>query len=90
MPWIKLQTIRDVAALVTGPRVIAAPEYQGRRGHPVAFGRSYREELLALSGDQGARRLLDNRSQELLLLPCADPGIHRDIDCKGDLAKVAV
>ena len=80
MPWIRPETILAVAETVTGPSVIAAPLYQGRRGHPVAFGRDYGPALMGLSGDEGARRLLAGYSREVILLPCEDSGVVRDID----------
>ncbi len=86
MPWIRPETIRAVAGAVTAPSVIAAPTYQGRRGHPVAFGRDYRRDLLALAGDAGARRLLDAHAPELVLLPCADAAVTRDVDSPAALA----
>ncbi|MDD4880991.1 MAG: nucleotidyltransferase family protein [Gallionellaceae bacterium] len=87
MPWIALATIQTVAGAVTGPHSIAAPTHQGRRGHPVAFGRAYRDELMALGGDEGARRLLAAHAAEVVLLPCADPGILLDIDSPAQLGR---
>jgi molybdenum cofactor cytidylyltransferase len=80
MPWIRPETIHAVAKTVTGTSVIAAPVYRGRRGHPVAFGRGYGAALMALSGDEGARSLLAGFSREVILLPCEDSGVVRDID----------
>ena len=39
--------------------VACAPYYKGRRGHPVLFPRSMFSDLLQLSGDVGARMLLE-------------------------------
>lgn len=86
MPWIRPETIRTVAETVTGPSVIAAPAYQGRRGHPVAFGRDHGPALMALSGDEGARRLLAALPREVVLLPCDDSGVVRDIDIPEEIA----
>lgn len=84
MPWIQPATIRTVADAVTGPRTIAAPQHQGRRGHPVAFGRDYAGELMALQGDTGARHLVETHGKEVVLLPCGDAGVLRDVDLRGD------
>lgn len=80
MPWIRPETILAVAGAVDVPHGIAAPLYQGRRGHPVAFGRDHGPALLALSGDEGARRLLAGFAREVILLPCEDSGAVRDVD----------
>ncbi len=86
MPWIRPETLLAVAETVTGPSVIAAPVYQGRRGHPVAFGRDYGAALMALSGDEGARRLLAGFAREVVLLTCEDSGVVRDIDLPEGIA----
>lgn len=85
MPWIEPETMRAVAGAVTHPSRIAAPTLRGRRGHPVAFGRAYRAQLMALTGDRGARRLLEDHAEQLVLVPCEDAGIVRDIDRREDL-----
>ena len=85
MPWIRPETIRAVAAaLPEAP--IAAPFYNGKRGHPVGFSRVFRHELLALSGDMGAKQVLENHASQIRRLDCDDPGILLDIDLPADLA----
>lgn len=79
MPWIRPETIRAVAAAAS-PDAIVAPVHQGRRGHPVAFGRNYQEELTGLSGDTGARRLFEVHAAHVVLVPCDDEGVLLDID----------
>jgi molybdenum cofactor cytidylyltransferase len=80
MPFIQPHTVaRVVNELQSGAR-LAAPGYQGRRGHPVGFSVRYRDPLLRLSGDEGARNLLRHHAAELVLVDCGDPGVLRDID----------
>jgi molybdenum cofactor cytidylyltransferase len=86
MPWIASDTVRAVAAGVSGPLAIAAPLHRGRRGHPVAFGAGHGAALAALSGDAGARDLLRAEAGNLTLVPCADAGVLRDVDRIEDLA----
>jgi molybdenum cofactor cytidylyltransferase len=90
MPWIQPQTIRSIAVAVTDPRAIAAPLHQGRRGHPVAFGGAYGQDLMKLDGDLGARRLLDAHARKIILLPSADPGVLRDVDVPEQLGAESV
>jgi molybdenum cofactor cytidylyltransferase len=80
MPFIAPSTLRAVTTAVREPLGIAAPLYGGRRGHPVAFGRGHGAALSRLSGDAGARALLQAHAGSLLLLPCDDPGVLQDID----------
>ena len=85
MPFLRPATIALVAAAVAEGAVLAVPSLGGRRGHPVGFAASLREELLALEGDEGARRVLQGHAAALRLLEVDDPGIHRDVDTPRDL-----
>ncbi len=88
MPFIQPATIQRLAEAVAGGATIAAPSFNGERGHPVGFGVLLRSELEALSGDEGARRVLKRHAASIRLIETDDPGIHRDIDRPEDLHKV--
>ena len=83
MPYLKSATIRALLDALRNGASIAAPMHDGRRGNPVAFGRLHLPELLRLSGDVGARRLLHDYPVHLVEVD--DPGIHIDIDRPQDL-----
>jgi molybdenum cofactor cytidylyltransferase len=85
MPFVRPDTIARVAAALVRGAPIAAPAFHGRRGHPVGFGRRFRDELLALSGDTGARGVLAAHPGDIMLLDCDDAGVLRDIDVPQDL-----
>ena len=85
MPWIEPATLCAVAARLRQGASMAAPSHAGHRGHPVGFSSDWREELCGLSGDAGARRLIEAHPQALELIETADPGIFRDIDYRHDL-----
>jgi len=80
MPFIRPQTIAGVADALCRGAPIAAPSYQGQRGHPVGFSKRFSSKLCQLHGDEGARRILQNYAAELVLVDCNDPGILMDID----------
>lgn len=85
MPWIKKETYQAVArALIEHP--IAAPFHGGKRGHPVGFQWSLMRELSQLSGDAGARALLETHGCHRII--SADPGVLMDIDRPGDLQQM--
>lgn len=83
MPWVAASTLAALAAAVDAGAGIAVPVHEGRRGNPVAFAACHRDALLALGGDQGARRLL--QAHPVTEVPVHDPGILRDIDTPEDL-----
>jgi molybdenum cofactor cytidylyltransferase len=53
---------------------------EGRRGHPVVISRKYREALLALSGDVGARQVVAANEQDTVLHVVGDPAVITDLD----------
>jgi molybdenum cofactor cytidylyltransferase len=83
MPHVAPATLQALADALKAGAPIAAPAMQGRRGNPVGFGRVHLDALLALQGDQGARRLL--QGCPVTEVPVEDPGIFRDIDTPADL-----
>lgn len=83
MPYLKPATVSRLLDALRAGADIAAPVHDGRRGNPVAFGRIHLPDLLQLSGDVGARRLL--RNYPVKLVDVDDAGIHLDIDRPQDL-----
>ena len=85
MPLVPAVAISGVKnALLEGAN-LAAPFLNGRRGHPVGFASFYRDELLALQGDNGARFLLEREKSNLVQISIDHHGIFADIDTKEDL-----
>lgn len=86
MPWISPATIAEMARMLADGAVIVAPSLDGQRGHPVGFARRFHDELLASSGDEGARKLFREYADLVTLMPTTDAGVLRDIDTPQDLA----
>lgn len=69
------------AAYGQSDALIVAPQGpDGRRGNPVIFAPQLFAEISLLSGDVGARGLLEKYRRETLLLPLDDAGLWLDID----------
>jgi molybdenum cofactor cytidylyltransferase len=85
MPCIAPMTIRKVADALRLGATIAAPTWQGRRGHPVGFAHALGPELAALSGDEGAKAVIQTYLEQLQLIDCDDSGVLQDIDKPEDL-----
>ena len=85
MPLVQPSTLQAVARGLDHHSVVYA-QHRGRRGHPVGFAAELYSELVALSGDEGARRLLARYPAFGLELD--DPGILVDIDTPNDLEAV--
>lgn len=87
MPRIRAQTIRRVVQAWADGADIAAPAYRGDRGHPVVFSARFRHELQALSGDSGARALVQRNQALVRVIDVDDPGVLLDIDRRSDLER---
>jgi molybdenum cofactor cytidylyltransferase len=86
MPWVQDQTLKTLLAkLAQSPIVV--PAWQGRRGHPVGFGSRFFAQLCHLSGDRGARAVLQAHSAECCVVPVADSGVVQDVDTPADLCR---
>jgi len=85
MPWIQPTTISRIITALGHEQSLVAPRYQNLRGHPVGFGREYRETLMNLQGDAGARSVLKQYKAQLHYLDVNDPGILLDVDTPADL-----
>lgn len=83
MPFVQQATLARLRDALEQGAGIAVPVSGGRRGNPVAFGAQHREALMALGGDQGARRLL--ASHPVVEIEVLDAGIFLDIDSQADL-----
>lgn len=86
MPYINPRTIRAVGDAIAAGAGIAAPRVDGMRGHPVGFSAAFRENLLALGGDAGARSIVAANVHRLTAIDCDDRGILVDIDTPADLS----
>jgi molybdenum cofactor cytidylyltransferase len=68
------------------PTHIVATQYFNGRGAPVIFPKQYFSELSQLTGDNGAKSLLLQHSQQVINVPIPEAAF--DIDTRQDLEKV--
>jgi len=81
-PLIQPKTLRALAVHVTGGATIAACGYGGAVGVPAAFARTRFGELLALRGEEGARRILLTHATEIAVVDCPEAAV--DVDTEAD------
>ena len=87
MPFIRSETMAALAQWIISGSAVAAPVYRGQRGHPVCFAAYQRDELMALHGDEGARKVFQRHGGLGNLVRVDDPGVLRDIDVPGDVPR---
>lgn len=79
MPWIAPQTLRALAD-AAGASTILFPLHDDQRGHPVLFGRDFWPALTQLTGDEGARTVVQAHRDRCVTLDVSDSGVLRDVD----------
>lgn len=81
MPEVGPLDLRDqiVCFERAGPGAIVLPTFEGMDGHPVLFAHDYRRELESLSGDRGARSVINAHVERVVRVP-AGPGCVFDVD----------
>jgi molybdenum cofactor cytidylyltransferase len=87
MPRVPAAVLQSLAQAVAAGAQAAAPVFKGRRGNPVLIGRAIFPQLLALTGDAGARGVLQGLGDRLALIESPDDGVLFDVDQVGDLNK---
>jgi len=81
-PRVGAEAYRRVAAAVDGGAMLAVATYDGRRGNPVAIARPLWSAARELTGDSGARQLMDGTEVEV---DCTGTGDPADVDTLDDL-----
>ncbi|ALN20396.1 nucleotidyltransferase family protein [Ectopseudomonas mendocina] len=87
MPSIHRDSLETLIAQ-SSANTIALPSYQGKRGHPVLFGRDFWPQLTMLSGDAGAKPVLQQNPNAVRIVELDDPGVLQDIDTPADLSQL--
>jgi CTP:molybdopterin cytidylyltransferase MocA len=78
---------RLLAAQAATGRGIAAARYRGRQGAPAFFGREHFPALAALTGEEGARALLNGSPEQVAAVELPELGV--DLDTPEDYAALA-
>ncbi|TCM17777.1 molybdenum cofactor cytidylyltransferase [Novosphingobium sp. PhB165] len=86
MPQVPHGEAARLAARI-GDAAAALPRHEGRPGHPALLSARLFPEITALTGDEGAGRLLRTR-EDVVFDEVSDPAILLDIDCPEDLARL--
>ncbi len=80
MPWVEASTLEELRRRLNDRGAIVRPFHDGTPGHPVGFGQAHFGALMKLSGDEGAKVVLDQNRQRIVAIDVADVGVIRDLD----------
>ncbi len=90
MPLVAAENLQRMLAAFNPEegRVLVAPTLGHKLGNPVLWGRGYFDALMGLSGDRGARGLLEERRDEITEIPVEHEGVVLDADTPEALAHI--
>ncbi|AGB41025.1 putative MobA-like protein [Halobacteroides halobius DSM 5150] len=90
-PLVRKETINQlITEFKVEGELIVAPEYKEHRGNPVLFSADLKSEMLKISGDRGARDLIDKYRKQSKLIKVDDQGVIFDVDTKEDYLRLLI
>lgn len=84
---VLVERFRSTAGQGNRP-LIVAPRYRGELGNPVVFDRTLAPELLGVTGDRGARSVVERDPSRVSYVDFDRPA-PRDVDTAGDLSALS-
>ena len=67
---------------------IIVPTYKGHQGNPVLFDRSLKETVMNITGDVGAKKILELNKDKILNLEINDQSITKGFNTQGDFSSL--
>jgi len=67
---------------------IIVPTYKGQQGNPVLFNNSMKDKVLNISGDVGAKKILELNKAKILNLEINDQSIAKDFNTQDDFSSL--
>jgi len=84
-PFLNAAVINTVIdAFNREPHSITVPVYNGKRGNPVIFPATLKNNLLALEGDRGGRVIIETMPARVKLVTIEDERLGTDVDTEED------
>jgi molybdenum cofactor cytidylyltransferase len=89
MPWVRAEVIDQLIARFDPAvgRDIVVPHHRGKRGNPILWGARFFPEMARLSGDAGARSLLEAHADSAVSVEVDDPSVLLDVDTRDALIR---
>ena len=88
MPHLQQATISQLQQIFTTNQAndpIVVPTFGGQFSHPVGFASRYFNELAALTGDKGAKPVINANADKVIEVAVDDQGVIKDVDLPKDL-----
>src|SRR5262249_26319181 len=86
-PLVDSESIRLLMASAAPDRIVV-PTFKGRKGHPVLFGATILQEVLALSASEGANIVVRRDPGRIVQVSVNSPGVLVDVDTPEDFRQL--
>ena len=87
MPMVS-HNIYDQLIKSKNNKEIIVPTYKGQQGNPVLFNKSMKEKIINISGDVGAKKILELNKDKILNLEINDQSIIKGFDTQEDFSSL--
>ena len=67
---------------------IIVPTHKGQQGNPVLFDRSLKKTVMNITGDVGAKKILELNKDKILNLEINDQNIVKGFNTQGDFSSL--
>ena len=67
---------------------IIVPTYKGQQGNPVLFDKSMKKKIMIITGDVGAKKILELNKDKILNLEINDQNIVKGFNTQGDFSSL--
>ena len=88
MPLVTPELINEIIFHGSADKIVI-PIKDGLHGNPVFFGSKFRDELLTLYGDSGAKKVIQDNLSSMIKIEIQSNTIFKDYDTKESLEPVA-
>ncbi len=88
MPLVTPELINEIIFHGSADKIVI-PIKDGLHGNPVFFGSKFRDELLTLYGDSGAKKVIQDNLSSMIKIEIQSNIIFKDYDTKESLESVA-
>ena len=69
-------------------REIIVPTYKGQQGNPVLFNKSMKEKIMGITGDVGAKKILELNKDKILNLEINNQNISKSFNTQSDFSSL--
>ena len=88
-PYVDVDVIDHLLNQFSGSKkTLCVPTFKGLRGHPVILGQRFYPQIMSLTGDIGARKIIGDNLNQLLRVELKSDLPFIDIDSDQDLARI--